>query len=90
MARGQLFDGTRLVLATADGLRPLEEASLGIFEPKMSPDGSRIAYQDGDCHPRGVVRRRHANCGPGQDVGNVNEPGPGNQALNVVDVLELP
>jgi tricorn protease-like protein len=24
------------------------EASLGIFEPKMSPDGSKIAYQDGD------------------------------------------
>ncbi len=42
------FDGTRLVLATPDGFRPLVEASLGIFEPKLSPDGSRIAYQDGD------------------------------------------
>jgi hypothetical protein len=36
------------VIATPDGFRTLVEASLGIFEPKMSPDGSRIAYQDGD------------------------------------------
>ena len=35
-------------VATPDGFRPLVEASLGIFEPKMSPDGSKIAYQDGD------------------------------------------
>ena len=44
----EFFDGTRLVLATPDGLRPLVEASVGIFEPKMSPDGSKIAYADGD------------------------------------------
>jgi hypothetical protein len=36
------------VIATPDGFRPLVEASFGIFEPKMSPDGSRIGYQDGD------------------------------------------
>lgn len=39
------FDCCRLVIATPDGFRTLVEAS--IFEPKMSPDGSRIAYQDG-------------------------------------------
>jgi hypothetical protein len=44
----EFFDGTRLVIATPDGFRTLVEASVGIFEPKMSPDGSRIAYQDGD------------------------------------------
>jgi Tol biopolymer transport system component len=43
----EFFDGSRLVIATADGFRPLVEALSGIFEPKMSPDGSRIAYQDG-------------------------------------------
>jgi Tol biopolymer transport system component len=41
------FDGSRLVIATPDGFRTLVEASFGIFEPKMSPDGSRIAYADG-------------------------------------------
>jgi hypothetical protein len=46
--KDDFFDGTRLVIATPDGVRPLVEASVGIFEPKMSPDGSRIAYQDGD------------------------------------------
>jgi hypothetical protein len=46
--KAEFFDGTRLVLATPDGVRPLVEASLGIFEPKMSPDGSKIAYADGD------------------------------------------
>ena len=46
--REDFFDGTRLVIATPDGFRPLVEALSGIFEPKMSPDGSRIAYQDGD------------------------------------------
>jgi Tol biopolymer transport system component len=44
----EFFDGTRLVIATPDGFRTLVEASVGIFEPKMSPDGRRIAYQDGD------------------------------------------
>jgi Tol biopolymer transport system component len=44
----EFFDGTRLVIATPDGFRTLVEASVGIFEPKMSPDGSKIAYQDGD------------------------------------------
>lgn len=42
------FDGSSLVIATPDGFRTLVEASVGIFEPKMSPDGSKIAYQDGD------------------------------------------
>jgi Tol biopolymer transport system component len=46
--KDEFFDGTRLVIATPDGFRTLVEASFGIFEPKMSPDGSRIAYQDGD------------------------------------------
>ena len=41
------FEGSRLVIATPDGFRTLVEASFGIFEPKMSPDGSRIAYADG-------------------------------------------
>lgn len=40
------FDGSRLVIATPDGFRPIVEALSGIFEPKMSPDGSRIAYAD--------------------------------------------
>ena len=44
----EFFAGTRLEIATPDGFRPLVEASVGIFEPKMSPDGSRIAYQDGE------------------------------------------
>ena len=35
------------MIATPDGFRTLVEASFGIFEPKMSPDGSRIAYADG-------------------------------------------
>ena len=42
------FGGTRLVIATPDGFRTLVAALSGIFEPKMSPDGSKIAYQDGD------------------------------------------
>jgi Tol biopolymer transport system component len=46
--KDDFFDGTRLVVATPDGFRPLVEAVSGIFEPKMSPDGSSIAYQDGD------------------------------------------
>lgn len=41
------FDGSSLVIATPDGSRTLVEAIVGIFEPKMSPDGSKIAYQDG-------------------------------------------
>jgi WD40-like Beta Propeller Repeat len=45
--KDEFFDGTRLVIATPGGFRPLVEALNGIFEPKMSPDGSRIAYQDG-------------------------------------------
>ena len=46
--KDEFFDGTRLVIATPDGFRPLVEAVSGIFEPKMSPDGNNIAYQDGD------------------------------------------
>jgi Tol biopolymer transport system component len=46
--KDDFFDGTQLVITTPDGFRPLVEALSGIFEPKMSPDGSRIAYQDGD------------------------------------------
>jgi dipeptidyl aminopeptidase/acylaminoacyl peptidase len=42
------FGGSSLVLATPDGFRTLVEATSEIFEPKMSPEGSRIAYQDGD------------------------------------------
>jgi Tol biopolymer transport system component len=41
------FDGSRLVIATPDGFRTLVETSSGISYPKMSPDGSRIAYADG-------------------------------------------
>jgi Tol biopolymer transport system component len=42
------FAGSSLVLAAPDGFTTLVEATSEIFEPKMSPDGSRIAYQDGD------------------------------------------
>ena len=41
------FNGSSLVIAAPDGFRTLVEAASGIFEPKMSPDGSRIAYADG-------------------------------------------
>jgi Tol biopolymer transport system component len=47
--RSDFFAGVSLVLATPDGYRKLvESTSGGIFEPKISPDGSRIAYADGD------------------------------------------
>lgn len=42
------FAGSSLVIAGPDGFRTLVEATSEIFEPKMSPDGSKIAYQDGD------------------------------------------
>jgi len=42
------FAGESLVLATPDGFRKVVEANEDIFEPKISPDGSRIAYQDAD------------------------------------------
>ena len=42
------FEGSSLLIAAPDGFRKLVEAVSGIFEPKMSPDGSKIAYQDGD------------------------------------------
>jgi Tol biopolymer transport system component len=45
--KSDFFDGSSLVIATPEGFRTLVEASFGIFEPKMSPDGSKIAYQDG-------------------------------------------
>jgi len=42
------FAGTSLVIAAPDGLRTIAKAtSDDIFEPKMSPDGSKIAYQGG-------------------------------------------
>jgi Tol biopolymer transport system component len=41
------FAGSTLVLATPEGSRKLVEANEDIFEPKISPDGSKIAYQDG-------------------------------------------
>lgn len=41
------LDGSSLVIATPDGFRTLVEASFEISFPKMSPDGSRIAYRDG-------------------------------------------
>lgn len=41
------FDGSSLLIAEADGVRKLVDAKTGIFEPKMAPDGSKIAYQDG-------------------------------------------
>ena len=42
------FGGSSLVIAAPDGFRTLVDAtSDDIFEPKMSPDGSKIAYQDG-------------------------------------------
>ena len=41
------FNGSSLVVAAPGGFRTLVEATSGIFEPKMSPDGSRIAYADG-------------------------------------------
>lgn len=44
---GDSFAGSRLVIATTDGLRTLVEATFEIESPKMSPDGSRIAYADG-------------------------------------------
>jgi hypothetical protein len=37
--------GTRLRLATANGVRTLVKASTDISFPKMSPDGSKIAYK---------------------------------------------
>lgn len=45
--KGDNFIGSRLVITTPDGFKTLVEASSEIFEPKMSPDGSRIAYSDG-------------------------------------------
>ena len=48
--KSDFFNGSRLLIATPDGFRTLVEATDvfdGIFEPKMSPDGSKIAYQDG-------------------------------------------
>ena len=43
---GEIFTGSSLVIATKDGFRTLVEATGEIDFPKMSPDGSRIAYGD--------------------------------------------
>lgn len=43
---GKTFAGSSLVIATTSGVRTLVEATTDIFEPKMSPDGRRIAYSD--------------------------------------------
>ena len=41
------FGGSSIVLATPNGVRTLAEATWkDIFEPKMSPDGSKIVYSD--------------------------------------------
>jgi len=43
------FAGSSLVIATPDGFRTIAKAgSDDIFEPKMSPDGRKVAYQSGD------------------------------------------
>jgi Tol biopolymer transport system component len=41
------FAGSSLVVADPKGLRKLVDAKDGIFEPKISPDGRKIAYGDG-------------------------------------------
>jgi Tol biopolymer transport system component len=41
------FGGSSLVLATPDGFRSLVQG-FSIFEPKLSPDGSKIVYADED------------------------------------------
>ena len=41
---GEFFTGSRLVIATTDGVRTLVKGTGEIDFPKMSPDGSRIAY----------------------------------------------
>ena len=41
---GEFFTGARLVIATTDGVRTLVKGTGEIDFPKMSPDGSRIAY----------------------------------------------
>jgi len=40
------FNGSSLVVAAPSGFRTIVKAKSGIFEPKMSPDGRRIAYSD--------------------------------------------
>jgi Tol biopolymer transport system component len=41
------FDGSSIVLAAPDGFHKLVDATWNdIFEPKMSPDGSKIVYSD--------------------------------------------
>jgi Tol biopolymer transport system component len=40
------FNGSSLVVAAPGGFRTIVKAKSGIFEPKMSPDGRRIAYAD--------------------------------------------
>ncbi|HEX2032057.1 MAG TPA: hypothetical protein VHL78_11760 [Actinomycetota bacterium] len=39
-------DGSSLMIATPEGFRTLVDRVFGLFEPKMSPDGTRIAYGD--------------------------------------------
>ena len=40
------FSGSSLVLAGRGGFRTLVKTKSGIFEPKLSPEGGKIAYQD--------------------------------------------
>ena len=40
------FAGSSLVITGQGGLRTLVESKSGIFEPKMSPGGGKVAYQD--------------------------------------------
>jgi len=44
---GDGFNGSSLVLATPDGVRTLVSGAAGIFEPKMSPDGTRVVFSEG-------------------------------------------
>jgi hypothetical protein len=48
VATSSTFNGRSIGIASADGSRPtLVEANVAIWWPAMSPDGSRIAYNDG-------------------------------------------
>ena len=40
------FAGSSLVITGQDGLRTLAKSKSGIFEPKLSPGGGKVAYQD--------------------------------------------
>jgi hypothetical protein len=44
---GTGFGGTSLDIAGPDGVRTLVAAKAEMSHPKMSPDGSKVAYHDG-------------------------------------------